>query len=83
MSERKNRWVLCKGCNKPLGLFPQGIPPHLPKNAVGHVKPKANFGKPNSVPCTLYSSLTAEELINFHDDSPDIENPSEFKPFSN
>ncbi len=84
-NERKNRWVKCKGCGEPLGLFPEGLPPRLPKNAVGHTKPKGTIaGIPRAVSCRFYTSMTAEELIKAHDDVPDmVPQPTKFVPFTN
>lgn len=79
----KNKWIKCLGCGKPLGLFPNGLPPHLPKWSVGHSKPIANLGIPSSVPCILYNLHKPKYLILLHKDCEEIGQPSEFKPISN
>lgn len=78
-----NKWVACKGCGKPLGLFPDGYYPDgyktsLPPNSVGHVK-----GESGKIDCTLYKSMTAETLIWLHKDEPAIDPPDSFKPMVN
>jgi hypothetical protein len=70
-----NRWVRCKGCGKPLGLFIDGIHPYIPAGSVGHVKPEQH-----GMSCDLYRIHTSEELIAMHADAESIEPPEKMTP---
>lgn len=75
MSKTKGRWVKCLGCGQPAGLFPDGLPEHdLPPGTVMHSKPDRLAGVPNSVPCELYQSSSAEAFMLLHAAEPEIEN---------
>ena len=73
-------WFKCKGCGQPVGIFPDGLPPHIPPGAVGHSKPVALVGKPNSTGCALYNRLNPQEYAFLHAGEPEIEPPNSFKP---
>lgn len=74
------RWVLCKGCGEPLGLFLDGFPPNVPRGAVGHAKPVDKENVPRSTGCALFNRSTSAEIIALHADAPDIDPPIEIVP---
>ncbi len=69
-----NHWVRCKACGGAVVLFTDG------SRRVGHAKPLALVGTPNSVPCTLFQRLSAEKLWALHQDAETIEAPESFEP---
>lgn len=72
-------WFKCKGCGKPIGFFPDGLPPWYPPGSVGHSKPAHLVGQPGTVPCDLYNRLDGQQLADLHAGCPEIEPPSEMK----
>jgi hypothetical protein len=72
-----NRWVKCKGCGVALVLFTDG------SRRVGHAKPVALVGVPNSVPCALFKASTAERMWALHKDAEPITPPDDFRPARN
>lgn len=61
------RWVACTACGAPLCLFLDGT------RRVGHSKPEAAIGVPNTVPCRYYRDSSAEKLWADHENATPIE----------
>lgn len=81
MTKKLGNWFKCKGCNQPIGFFPDGSDSGLPPGSVAHSKPTSKLGIPNSVPCVLYNQLDAQELADLHLDAEPIEAPTSMTPF--
>lgn len=70
------RWVLCVGCGKPVGLFPDGCAElGFEPGVVAHSKPEHLEGIPNSVPCDLYKTTSAETFTLLHAAEKEIDPP--------
>lgn len=76
-------WKKCKGCGRGICFFLEDYPPHYVAGSVGHEKPMALVGVPNSVSCALYNSQSAEVLTELHRDAEAIEEPTDFVPALN
>lgn len=64
--------VKCKGCGKVAFLFLEPVACYE-AGSVGHSKPPQFVNVPNTVQCSLYNQLTAEEFFELHKDAEPFE----------